>query len=39
MELFLGHLCLKAGLPQESWRQKKFEIQTYQVQCFEEEKR
>jgi AmmeMemoRadiSam system protein A len=38
-EQFLGHLCLKAGLPQESWRQKKLEIQTYQVQCFEEEKR
>jgi AmmeMemoRadiSam system protein A len=37
-EQFLGHLCLKAGLPQESWRQKKLEIQTYQVQCFEEEK-
>jgi AmmeMemoRadiSam system protein A len=38
-EQFLGHLCLKAGLPQESWRQKKLEIQTYQVQCFEEEER
>jgi AmmeMemoRadiSam system protein A len=38
-EQFLGHLCLKAGLPQESWRQKKLEIETYQVQCFEEQKR
>jgi AmmeMemoRadiSam system protein A len=38
-EQFLGHLCLKAGLPQESWRQKNLEIQTYQVQCFEEEER
>jgi AmmeMemoRadiSam system protein A len=37
-EQFLGHLCLKAGLPQETWRQTRLEIQTYQVQCFEEEK-
>lgn len=37
-ELFLGHLCLKAGLPQEAWRQKNLSIHTYQVQCFEEEK-
>ena len=37
-EQFLGHLCLKAGLPQETWRQRKLEIQTYQVQSFEEEK-
>ena len=34
---FLDHLCLKAGLPQQTWRQKKLSIQTYQVQCFEEE--
>lgn len=37
-EQFLDHLCLKAGLPQGTWRQKKLEILTYQVQCFEEEK-
>ncbi len=37
-EQFLGHLCLKAGLPQQTWRQKKLEIQIYQVQCFEEQK-
>lgn len=37
-EQFLEHLCLKAGLPGELWRQKKLEIFTYQVQCFEEEK-
>ena len=37
-EKFLGHLCMKAGLPQETWRQKKLEIDTYQVQCFGEEK-
>ncbi len=38
-EQFLEHLCLKAGLPREIWRQKKLEILTYQVQCFEEEKK
>ena len=38
-ELFLEHLCLKAGLPRDIWRQKKLEIYTYQVQCFEEEKK
>ena len=37
-EQFLEHLCLKAGLPGESWRQKILEICTYRVQCFEEEK-
>jgi AmmeMemoRadiSam system protein A len=36
---FLGHLCLKAGLPQKTWQQRRLEIHTYQVQCFEEEKR
>ncbi len=35
-EQFLDHLCLKAGLPQHIWRRRKLEIQTYQVQCFEE---
>ncbi len=37
-EQFLGHLCLKAGLPQDTWRQRKLRIDTYQVQCFKEEK-
>jgi len=37
-EQLLEHLCLKAGLPRDMWRQKKLEIFTYQVQCFEEEK-
>jgi uncharacterized protein len=37
-EQFLGHLCRKAGLPQETWRHRKLEIHTYQVQCFEEDK-
>jgi uncharacterized protein len=36
-EQFLGHLCLKAGLPRESWRRAGLGIHTYQVQCFEEE--
>jgi AmmeMemoRadiSam system protein A len=35
-EQFLDHLCLKAGLPKEIWRQTRLEIQIYQVQCFEE---
>ncbi|TKB26274.1 AmmeMemoRadiSam system protein A [Desulfopila sp. IMCC35006] len=38
-EQFLEHLCQKAGLPGDVWRQKKLEIYTYQVQCFEEEKK
>lgn len=35
---FLDHLCLKAGVLKNAWRQKKLSILTYQVQCFEEEK-
>ena len=38
-EQFLDHLCLKAGVSQQTWRQKKLSILTYQVQCFEEEKK
>jgi hypothetical protein len=38
-EQFLGHLCLKAGLPQDAWRRGKLEIHTYQVQEFAEERR
>lgn len=38
-EQFLGHLCLKAGLPQDAWRQGRVEIHTYQVQDFAEEKK
>lgn len=37
-ELFLGHLCRKAGLAENAWREKKLEVQIYHVQCFEEEK-
>jgi AmmeMemoRadiSam system protein A len=38
-EQFLDQLCLKAGLPQDVWRQEKVEIHTYQVQDFEEERK
>ena len=37
-ELFLNRLCAKAGLRGDAWREKTMEIQTYFVQCFEEEK-
>lgn len=35
-EDFLGHLCLKAGLPQEAWRSGDLEILVYHVQDFSE---
>jgi len=35
-EDFLSHLCRKAGLPPDSWQKEKLEVQTYQVQHFEE---
>jgi AmmeMemoRadiSam system protein A len=35
-EMFLDHLCLKAGLPKDSWRSGELTVQTYQVQHFEE---
>lgn len=34
---FLGRLCIKAGLPEESWRHGHLEIETYQVQSFKED--
>lgn len=37
-EGFLDHLCLKAGLPKKSWREKSLSIEIYQVQCFAEER-
>jgi len=37
-EEFLSHLCMKAGLPAETWRNTKIEVLTYQVQYFEEHK-
>jgi uncharacterized protein len=36
-ELFLGHLCRKAGLADTAWQDSQPEIEIYQVQCFEEE--
>ena len=35
-EDFLGHLCLKAGLPRDAWKRSKLQVSTYQVQYFEE---
>jgi AmmeMemoRadiSam system protein A len=35
-ELFLSHLCLKAGLPEDDWQRPGIEIQLYQVQHFSE---
>jgi MEMO1 family protein len=38
VEAFLFHLCEKAGLPGDSWRRGDLEVETYQVQYFEEER-
>jgi AmmeMemoRadiSam system protein A len=35
-ETFLSQLCLKAGLSADAWRQGRLEVETYQVQYFEE---
>jgi len=35
-EAFLSHLCLKAGLPGDTWKKDHLDIQTYKVQYFEE---
>ena len=37
-ELFLSHLCLKAGLPGDEWKKGDLEVLTYQAQYFEEHK-
>jgi AmmeMemoRadiSam system protein B/AmmeMemoRadiSam system protein A len=37
-EEFLSHLCMKAGLPADTWEKGHLDISTYQVQYFEEEK-
>lgn len=37
-EEFLDHLCQKAGLAKKSWREKILSIETYQVQCFAEDR-
>lgn len=36
---FIGHLCLKAGLPADEWQKMGLSVFTYQVQYVEEEKR
>ena len=33
---FLSHLCMKAGLPSNAWKEQALEVLTYQVQYFEE---
>lgn len=38
-EDFLTHLCRKAGLSETAWQDSHPEVETYQVQCFEEGKR
>ncbi len=38
VEQFLGHLCRKAGLSERAWRDLNPQVETYQVQCFAEEK-
>jgi AmmeMemoRadiSam system protein A len=35
---FLSHLCLKAGLAAQAWREEDLQVEIYQVQYFEEEK-
>jgi len=37
-DIFLSHLCAKAGLSADSWKNTKLEVLTYQVQYFEEKK-
>lgn len=37
-ELFLGHLCRKAGLADDCWKRQHPQILVYQVQSFAEEK-
>lgn len=36
-DAFLDHLCLKAGLPADTWQSEGLAVQTYQVISFEEE--
>jgi len=36
-EDFLAHLCMKAGLPADAWKDPELEVSTYQVQYFEEQ--
>lgn len=36
-KMFLSSLCMKAGLPADSWEKDDLEVQTYTVEKFEEE--
>jgi AmmeMemoRadiSam system protein A len=36
-ELFLSRLCLKLGLPSDSWRVEKLDVEVYQVEKFSED--
>lgn len=36
-ELFLNRLCVKMGLDQSAWRSVKLQVETYQVEKFQEE--
>ncbi len=36
-EAFLSHLCMKAGLSADAWKDPELEVLTYQVQYFEED--
>ena len=36
VQVFLSHLCSKAGLAGDAWRRGDLEVETYQVQHFEE---
>ncbi len=38
VETFLHHLCQKAGLSGDAWRKGNLEVETYQVQYFEEDR-
>ena len=35
-KIFLEHLCMKAGLPDDAWKKPGLKVMTYQVQYFEE---
>jgi AmmeMemoRadiSam system protein A len=37
VDSFLSQLCMKAGLAAEAWRRDRLDVETYQVQYFEEE--
>ena len=36
-EEFLSHLCIKAGLPSDAWKNPELEVLIYEVQYFDEE--